>query len=127
MLTKLPFSHEFASEINQTIFILGLKMSHPFNLDQLNKIKTFMELCIKNPRILNLPDLAFIKDFIKHFGGTIPESKSEAKAEEFKSNEPKMEAEPDSEESDIELDMTGVIGNFYIFIWKKIIYFYNFF
>ncbi|XP_033218377.1 hsc70-interacting protein-like [Belonocnema kinseyi] len=84
-------------------------MTHPFNPEQLTKMKAFTELCMKNPSILNIPDLAFIKNFIKHFGGVIPESRSESKPEEFKDNEPEVKPDAESEESDLELDMTGVL------------------
>ena len=87
-------------------------MTHPFNAEQLAKLKTLTELCITNPSILNLPDLGFIKNFIKHFGGTIPESGSQSEPDEFKKDERDVKPDPESEESDLELDMTGVIGNF---------------
>ncbi|XP_051160994.1 putative protein FAM10A4 [Leptopilina boulardi] len=84
-------------------------MSHPFKKEQLIELKFFTEMCIKDPNILNVPELSFMKDFVKHFGGTVPEPKYEKKPQEFKASEPEIESEPESEESDIELDMTGVI------------------
>ncbi|XP_043483373.1 putative protein FAM10A4 [Leptopilina heterotoma] len=85
-------------------------MSHPFKKEQLIELKFFTEMCIKDPEVLNLPELSFMKDFVKHFGGTVPKSrKNEKKPEEFKASEPVVESEPETEDSDIELDMTGVI------------------
>lgn len=101
-------------------------MSHPFKKEQLIELKFFTEMCIKDPEVLNLPELSFMKDFVKHFGGTVPESrKNEKKPEEFKASEPEIESEPENEDSDIELDMTGVIGKFsrLLFFLKKFLFF----
>ncbi|XP_071559380.1 putative protein FAM10A4 [Temnothorax nylanderi] len=81
------------------------------------QLKTFARHCINNPSLLHDPKLSFIKDLIEHYGGKVPEAKtndsSDAKTEfESKPAEPQPEPEPaseESEESDLELDMTGVI------------------
>lgn len=77
---------------------------------------------MNNPSLLHNPQLSFIKDLIEHYGGKVPEAKSNGTADtktEFESKpaEPQSGSEPasepasdESEESDLELDMTGVIG-----------------
>ncbi|KOC66161.1 Hsc70-interacting protein [Habropoda laboriosa] len=109
-------------------------MSVPLEPQHIEVLKTFVDLCIKTPAILHQPEFSFVKEFIEHFGGNIPkakidespskepkdanvpkESKPEPKPipkeepkEEAKA-EPEPEAGAESEESDLELDMTGVI------------------
>ncbi|XP_071645094.1 hsc70-interacting protein [Temnothorax longispinosus] len=88
-----------------------------FNDNVAQQLRTFARHCINNPSLLHDPKLSFIKDLIEHYGGKIPEAKtndsSDAKTEfESKPAEPQPEPEPaseESEESDLELDMTGVI------------------
>lgn len=71
-----------------------------------------------DPSLLYDPKLSFIKDLIEHYGGKIPEAKTNDSSDtkmgfESKPAEPQAESEPvseESEESDLELDMTGVIG-----------------
>lgn len=89
-------------------------MSVPTNIKDLTQMKIFFDFCKIDPSILNQPNLAFIKSFIEHFGGKIPEQKpgdsAESKNEtETKVEEPKPEVEVLSDENDLELDMTGVI------------------
>ncbi|KAK2582689.1 hypothetical protein KPH14_004963 [Odynerus spinipes] len=90
-------------------------MSVPtINQDHFAQLKGFIELCKINPTILHQPDLAFVKSFIEYFGGKIPAQKADdttqPKSEnECKTEETEPEAEVQSEESDLELDMTGVI------------------
>lgn len=74
----------------------------------IEQLKNFIELCNKQPSIINHPKLYFFKAFIQKLGGKIPQDESSEKEES--SNEPPQE--PESEESDIELDMTGVIGKY---------------
>jgi len=82
---------------------------------------------MNNPSLLHDPQLSFIKDLIEHYGGKVPEAKSNGTTDtktEFESKpaEPQSESEPasdESEESDLELDMTGVIG-LYIYLFHVI-------
>ncbi|XP_023291247.2 uncharacterized protein LOC111674820 isoform X2 [Lucilia cuprina] len=101
-------------------------MAAPFNLEDLAKLKSFVEFVAANPAILNLPQLDFLKKLIEQLGGKVPEGtfqmpagakcpfggdvKSEnkptpasAEAEVDEEEIPEMEAE--SEESEVELDM----------------------
>ncbi|KAI4498804.1 hypothetical protein M0802_005979 [Mischocyttarus mexicanus] len=84
-------------------------MSVPnLNLDHLDELKTLVEICKSCPSLLFTPKLAFVKSLIEHFGGKIDpiESKNET---ECKFNETGSKQQEESEESDLELDMTGVI------------------
>lgn len=87
----------------------------PFTKSHLIQLKGFVDLCRKNPNLLHNEDLQFFKDYIESFGGKIPDAKptDEVPKAEFEPKaEPESEPEPpvESEESDIELDNTGVIG-----------------
>lgn len=89
-------------------------MSVPKIPEDLTQLKAFLEYFKFDPYWLHQPNFAFIKSFIEHFGGKIPEYKPSDSAEsknetETKAEEPKFEAEVLSDESDLELDMTGVI------------------
>lgn len=86
-------------------------MSVPITQESLAPLKVFVDLCTKNPNILQLPDLKFVKDFIENFGGKIPNihegensSSAHAKDNETSGND------GDDFEDQCELDMTGVIG-----------------
>lgn len=89
-----------------------------FNDKVAEQLKTFARQCIDDPSLLYDPKLSFIKDLIEHYGGKVPEAKTNSSSDtktEFESKpaEPQAESEPaseESEESDLELDMTGVIG-----------------
>ncbi|XP_008545706.1 putative protein FAM10A4 [Microplitis demolitor] len=88
-------------------------MSLPFNQEHLVPLQRFVELCTANPQMLHLPDLAFVKKFIEHFGGKIPmQATGGAPSMEVpmqSQDEPEvMEPESDSE-SELELDMTNVV------------------
>lgn len=48
-------------------------MAAPFNLEDLGKLKSFVEFVSANPAILNLPQLDFFKKLIEQFGGKVPE------------------------------------------------------
>ncbi|XP_047991575.1 hsc70-interacting protein-like [Leguminivora glycinivorella] len=91
----------------------------PFNEEQLSQLKMFIEICKSQPQILNHPKITFFKDYITSLGGTIPAATFGAKpftasgdnvppsnnnAEKIPSSD--EESEP---ESDVELDMEGVI------------------
>ncbi|XP_065362894.1 uncharacterized protein LOC135956364 isoform X1 [Calliphora vicina] len=101
-------------------------MAAPFDLEDLGKLKSFVEFVAANPAILNMPQLEFFKKLIEQFGGKVPEGtfqmpagakcpfggdvKSESKctppsaeAEVDEEEIPEMDAE--SEESEVELDM----------------------
>ncbi|XP_066590132.1 putative protein FAM10A4 [Prorops nasuta] len=93
-------------------------MADSMSQENLNLLKSVLTLITSNPGLLQLPNLAFIKSFIEHFGGKVPEDASEVPPNvknQFdskpKESEPEPEPEPEeeSEESDVELDMTGVI------------------
>ncbi|XP_046826656.1 putative protein FAM10A4 [Vespa crabro] len=84
-------------------------MSVPnLSLEHLAEVKAFVELCKLDPSILCKPEFAFVKSLIEHFGGKveISETKSETKC---KTEETESKPQVESEESDLELDMTGVI------------------
>ncbi|XP_076249060.1 putative protein FAM10A4 [Calliopsis andreniformis] len=83
-------------------------MSIPIKPEHLAQLKAFIDMCIAVPGILHKPELAFVKSFIEHFGGTVPkETAKPSEPEPEPEHEPAPE--PESEESDLELDMTGVI------------------
>ncbi|XP_011056547.1 PREDICTED: putative protein FAM10A4 isoform X2 [Acromyrmex echinatior] len=81
------------------------------------QLKLFAQQCMSNASLLHDPKLSCIKDLIEHYGGKVPEAKandsSDTKTEfENKPEQPQFESAPESEESeesDLELDMTGVI------------------
>ncbi|XP_058800897.1 putative protein FAM10A4 [Phymastichus coffea] len=89
-------------------------MSLPISNEHLSQLKAFIELCVKQPSIINHPQLEFFKNFILKMGGKIPEQQKTTTDEDTNESlkEPEVEEEdkPDSEpESDLELDMSGVI------------------
>lgn len=90
------------------------QMPGGFDQDQeLDKLKSFVSMCRKNPSILNAPQLSFVKEFVEELGGKIPSPPSRGTTGAKTDNEPskpEVQSEPESEDSDIELDMTGVIG-----------------
>lgn len=85
------------------------------------QLKLFAQRCMVDPSLLHDPKLSFIKELIEHFGGKIPEAKDASSAKcEFENSVPEEpqppKSEPESEESDVELDMTDVIGT-YLCCW----------
>lgn len=48
-------------------------MACPINLEDVAKLKTFIDLVAASPAILNIPQLAFFKNFIEQMGGKVPE------------------------------------------------------
>jgi len=85
----------------------------------IDQLKGFITLCSANPEVLNNPDLAFFRDYLVSLNANVP-SKPEVKPEVPKSGAPggaeapppaasEEEMEVESEESDVELDMTGVL------------------
>lgn len=99
--------------------------------DAINKLQLFLGAVKKNPDIFYLPELKFFKDFVESYGGTIP-PQSKASADAPKPEKPSATPEPsapsedESEESDLELDNTGVISgdirNSQVEIKQKIIF-----
>jgi suppressor of tumorigenicity protein 13 len=91
----------------------------PFTASHLTQLKGFVDFCRNDPKILRNPELAFFKNYIESLGGTIPTTVSETnpespnadepEARKEKEPEPKQEPEVESEESDIELDSSGII------------------
>ncbi|KAI5702681.1 hypothetical protein M8J75_002953 [Diaphorina citri] len=82
--------------------------------DAINKLQLFLGAVKKNPAIFYLPELKFFKDFVESYGGTIPPP-SKAQSDAPKPEKPFTTPEPsapeeESEESDPELDNTGVIS-----------------
>ena len=92
----------------------------PFSATHLSQLKGFIDFCRNDPKILQSPELAFFKNYIESLGGRIPATVSETNFESPKTDEPearkekepetKQEPEVESEESDIELDSSGIIG-----------------
>lgn len=79
------------------------------------QLKTFARRCMNDSSLLHDPNLSFIKELIEHYGGKVPEAKTDDSSHakcDFKSapEEPQPKSEPESEESDMELDMSSVIG-----------------
>ncbi|CAG5077063.1 Similar to HIP-R: Hsc70-interacting protein 2 (Drosophila melanogaster) [Cotesia congregata] len=89
-------------------------MSLPFNKEHLAPLQRFVELCTANPQMLHLPDLAFVKKFIEHFGGKVPMQAAgdppsmEVPMQPSNDEPEQMESESDAE-SELELDMTNVV------------------
>ncbi|XP_043674846.1 putative protein FAM10A4 [Vespula pensylvanica] len=84
-------------------------MSVPnLSLEHLAEVKAFVELCKLDPSILCKPEFAFVKSLIEHFGGKVEVAKSKSETE-CKIEETETKPQIESEESDLELDMTGVI------------------
>lgn len=82
------------------------------------QLKLFIHMVKSKPELLHTPDLKFFKDFIESFGGRVPEApapkpSSKPSGEAHPESKPEPAAdEPESEESDIELDNSGVVGKF---------------
>lgn len=103
---------------------LYLKMaSVKFPDKQLTELRAFVSLIKAQPSILSQPELQFFKDYLESIGGVIPtadrpkccpmdhgEHKSETRTT------PPKEEEPELVESDVELDVTGVIGKLLFFL-----------
>lgn len=87
----------------------------------LDQLKGFISLCKTKPEILHNPDLAFFRDYLLTMGATLPpqareeaqqETDTATREEEAAAPSPeKEEMEVSSEESDVELDMEGVIDD----------------
>ncbi|XP_045494664.1 putative protein FAM10A4 [Colias croceus] len=96
-------------------------MSCPFNEEQLTQLNAFVELCKAQPLILHHPKLAFFKDYLVSLGVILPTATFGSKpftasgdghppTSHFEENAAKPEQSEESDaESDLELDMEGVI------------------
>ena len=96
---------------------------------QVDQLRAFINLLSTTPGILHDPALSFFRDYLLSMGAKIPpapekqepkpnkspepEKINPNKAEEMEQDEEPLDGEPPEEdpESDIELDMSGVIGN----------------
>lgn len=118
--------------IDRDLFAGNMEMPM-FNDKVAQQLKMFVQQCMNDPSLLYDPKLSFIKDLIEHYGGKIPDAKANSSSDiktefESKSAEPQFESEPESaesEESDLELDMTGVIG-LYIYLFQTICIFLHY-
>lgn len=91
----------------------------PFTAAHLSELSGFIDFCKNDPKVLLSPELAFFKNYIESLGGKIPATLSETDFESPKADtpeprkakEPEAKPEPEvgSEESDIELDNSGLI------------------
>lgn len=85
---------------------------------QLTELRAFVTLIKSQPEILHQPELEFFKSYIESIGGVIPAVKTtnEPKSCPFsgkpKESEKMEEEEDELVESDVELDVSGVIGMF---------------
>ncbi|XP_074758645.1 hsc70-interacting protein isoform X3 [Athene noctua] len=75
---------------------------------KLSELRAFVRLCRQNPGLLHSEELAFLREWVESMGGTIPPAPANASTEET-SKEPVKSPEPESEESDLEIDNEGVI------------------
>jgi suppressor of tumorigenicity protein 13 len=92
-----------------------------FNKQQLDLLKQFVQFCKVNPDALNMPELAFFKQWLESMNATIPskgekpETTQEEAPEKMKPEEPQVidssssEEEPEEAESDVESDREGVM------------------
>jgi len=94
-------------------------MACPVSDEELNKLKMFVEVCSRNPVILNVPQLSFFKEFIEKMGGKIPNVEPTFKQPEPQPSKVEADSEPDSfsesepeksePESDIDIDREGCV------------------
>lgn len=101
------------ADSKQIIFLLVSNRMSGLTPDAINKLQLFLGAVKKNPDIFYLPELKFFKDFVESYGGTIPPRS--ANSDPPRTQKPTETPEPsapeeESEESDLELDNTGVIS-----------------
>lgn len=48
-------------------------MACPINMEEISKLKMFIQVASAQPQILNMPQLDFFKNFIEQLGGKVPE------------------------------------------------------
>ncbi|XP_029646319.1 hsc70-interacting protein [Octopus sinensis] len=90
--------------------------------EHLKQLRSFVEACKLNPNLLYMPNLEFFRRWIEEMGGKIPAKTEEAPKAPPKETPPPAEAEEpkqeaaseenvseESEESEIELDNSGVV------------------
>lgn len=80
----------------------------------IDEAREFVRILKSQPELLHVPDLKFLRDYLESLGATIPSPKKKQtheppKKETVHEEEPDIFEEPESEESEVELDMTGVI------------------
>ena len=93
---------------------------------QIDQLQAFVTLLKARPAMLHDPGLQFFRDYLISLGATLPSPPSQEEKKPEKSPEPepvpqkepeKMEEEEVVEsdpESEVDLDMTGVIGKLYV-------------
>ena len=96
---------------------------------QVDQLKAFISLLQAKPEILHDPALSFFRDYLVSMEANVPKAPPRKEPQPSKSPEPEevtpnkdeemeqdevVEEEP---ESDVELDMTGVIGNLDRLLW----------
>jgi suppressor of tumorigenicity protein 13 len=91
------------------IEIFQLKMSG-LPKEALDQLKAFVTLVKTKPDVLHTPELLFFKEFLESFGCKVPGATAHNKTPKATPEPTPAPADPESEESDIELDNTGVIG-----------------
>lgn len=84
---------------------------------QLTELRAFITLLKSQPSMLHQPELLFFKEFIESLGGIVPQAEKTEKpkppaSQECPKSSPKSpeNEEPETVESDIELDQSGVVG-----------------
>ena len=107
------------------VHFLSFPLKMALDDKEIKKLEDFVSLLKAFPAMLHQPNLAFFRDYLESLGATIPpppamdtddepapqqakkEAEPEAKKVEPEPAEPEVEEDP---ESDLELDMEGVIG-----------------
>lgn len=85
--------------------------------EQLEMLKMFIQLCKQNPALLHNPQLGFFKEYIESLGGNVGTPPSPPAAAPPKPKAAEEEEEP-IVESDVDLDMEGIIRKFWV-VWRK--------
>lgn len=91
---------------------------------QLTELRAFVTLLKSQPSLLQQTELQFLKEYIESLGGRSPACevpkteipKSCPAHESHKASTPGADEEPELVESDVELDQTGVVGEY--LCWK---------
>lgn len=98
--------------------LFSLEMSEiRFPDKQLTELRAFVTLLKSQPSVLHQPELLFFKEFVESLGGIIPPltpksefSKACPAHESHTIPQAASDEEQDIDESDVELDQSGVIG-----------------
>ncbi|VDK51623.1 unnamed protein product [Dibothriocephalus latus] len=87
-----------------------------FPPEALKQAKDFIAVLRQHPDLLHTPELSFLKDYLVSMGANIPkegkkdtEKMFESSSEEEEEASPVEEEAPESEESELEFDTTGVV------------------